>query len=41
MTRYLDEAGVTYALDSGTLLGVVRDNALMNYDSDIDVLILV
>ncbi len=32
----LDTAGVRYWLDMGTLLGVIRDGKLIDYDTDID-----
>lgn len=32
----LDARRVTYFLDSGTLLGIIRDNDLIQWDSDID-----
>jgi phosphorylcholine metabolism protein LicD len=32
----LDDAGVHYCLDAGTLLGVVRENRLLPWDNDMD-----
>jgi lipopolysaccharide cholinephosphotransferase len=32
----LDHHGITYALEGGTLLGIVRDNQLLPWDHDID-----
>lgn len=32
----LDQAGVHYMLDAGTLLGVVRENRLLPWDNDMD-----
>ena len=37
ITRVLDEAGVEYMLDAGTLLGLVRDGDLIPWDGDLDI----
>lgn len=37
IARLLDEQGVTYWLDSGTLLGVMREQRLLDHDEDIDI----
>ena len=35
----LDDAGVKYCLDAGTLLGVIRENRLLPWDNDLDLAI--
>lgn len=39
-TRALDECGVIYHLEGGTLLGLVRDGDLLPWDHDLDISIL-
>lgn len=34
----LDEHGVHYSLDAGTLLGIVRENRLLPWDNDMDLM---
>lgn len=36
MARFLDEAGLPYFLDGGTLLGLIRDLKLIPWDTDVD-----
>lgn len=35
----LEEAGIPYVLEAGTLLGIVRENRLLPWDTDIDITI--
>ena len=35
----LDDAGIKYSLDAGTLLGVIRENRLLPWDNDMDLMI--
>lgn len=37
ITGLLDDAQITYWLDTGTLLGVIRDNNFIPWDADIDI----
>lgn len=37
VTRTLESAGVTYWLDHGTLLGVIREQRLLPWDTDLDI----
>lgn len=37
VTRTLETAGVTYWLDHGTLLGVIREQRLLPWDTDLDI----
>lgn len=39
VTDILDEAGVGYWLESGTLLGIVREQRLLPWDTDMDIAI--
>lgn len=39
ITRVLEEAGVPYVLEAGTLLGIVRENRLLPWDDDVDITI--
>ncbi len=36
ITGILEQSGVTYCLESGTLLGIVRENRLLPWDDDLD-----
>lgn len=36
VSRALDQAGITWWIDHGTLLGVIRDSRLLPWDEDID-----
>jgi phosphorylcholine metabolism protein LicD len=36
----LEEEGINYFIDNGTLLGIIRDGALIKWDKDIDITIL-
>lgn len=37
IARLLNDAGIKYWVDSGTLLGLVRDGKLLDHDRDIDI----
>lgn len=37
VTDVLDDAGVRYWLDSGTLLGIIREQRLLPWDTDMDI----
>ena len=38
--RVLDEAGIRYHLEGGTLLGLVRDGDLLPWDHDVDISVM-
>lgn len=35
----LDQAGIRYVLEAGTLLGIIRENRLLPWDNDVDITI--
>jgi lipopolysaccharide cholinephosphotransferase len=37
VTKLLDDKGIVYHLEGGTLLGIVRDNDLLPWDHDVDI----
>lgn len=37
VTRFLDGENIPYILDKGTLLGIIRENRLLPWDSDMDI----
>ena len=37
VTKTLDSKGIPYHLEGGTLLGIVRDNAILPWDDDLDI----
>jgi phosphorylcholine metabolism protein LicD len=40
VTEFLESNNITYWLESGTLLGVVRENRLLPWDNDLDISII-
>ena len=39
LCRILDKSKIPYALDAGTLLGIIRENRLLPWDNDLDIAI--